>query len=88
MQTEVEEEYRGRVFGILETMAGAMMPLGTLLFGLLFDKFPAQWILLGSSSFLIVITLYMLRSSVLKVAYPELAKETKSFKLTEKIQQP
>lgn len=40
MQTEVEEEYRGRVFGILETMAGAMMPLGTLLFGLLFDKFP------------------------------------------------
>lgn len=38
MQTEVEEEYRGRVFGILETMAMAMMPLGTMLFGVLFDK--------------------------------------------------
>ncbi|MGE7923606.1 MFS transporter [Viridibacillus arvi] len=88
MQTEVEEEYRGRVFGILETMAMAMMPLGTLLFGLLFDKLPAQWILLGSSGILIVITLYMLRSNVLKEAYPELAKETNSIKFTEKIQQP
>jgi len=88
MQTEVEEEYRGRVFGILETMAMAMMPLGTMLFGVLFDKFPAQWILLGSSSTLIVITLYMLRSSVLKEAYPELAKVTNSIKLIEKIQQP
>ncbi|ETT82854.1 MFS transporter [Viridibacillus sp. FSL R5-0477] len=88
MQTEVEEEYRGRVFGILETMAMAMMPLGTMLFGVLFDKLPAQWILLGSSSTLIVITLYMLRSSVLKEAYPELAKVTNSIKFTEKIQQP
>ncbi|HWI47808.1 MAG TPA: MFS transporter [Rummeliibacillus sp.] len=73
MQTEVEEEYRGRVYGILEAMAMAMMPLGTMIFGLLFDHVEPQWILLGSCIALLVITSYMMRSSVVKQIYPELA---------------
>ena len=72
MQKDVEEEYRGRVFGILESMAMAMMPLGYLLFGLLYDIVPAQYVIWGSSICLVVLTAYMIRSSILKEAYPEL----------------
>lgn len=72
MQKDVDEEYRGRVFGILESMAMAMMPLGYLLFGLLYDKVPAEYVVLGSSLCLIVLTAYMIRTSVIKEAYPAL----------------
>ncbi|MGG0658165.1 MFS transporter [Rummeliibacillus pycnus] len=72
IQTEVEEIYRGRIFGILEAVAMAMMPLGTMVFGLLYDRVEPQWVLLGSSMVLLVITSYMMRSSVVKQIYPEL----------------
>ena len=74
MQKDVEEEYRGRVFGILESMAMAMMPLGYLLFGLLYDVVPAEYVVGTSSLCLIVLTGYLMRPSVLKEAHPELQK--------------
>jgi MFS transporter, DHA3 family, macrolide efflux protein len=74
MQKDVEEKYRGRVFGILESMCMAMMPLGYLLFGLLLDLVPAQYVVWGSSVCLILLTAYMMRPSVIKEAYPELEK--------------
>ncbi|PKH11649.1 MFS transporter [Planomicrobium sp. MB-3u-38] len=72
MQKDVEEEYRGRVFGILESMAMAMMPLGYLIFGLLYDLVPAEYVVIGSSLCLIVLTSFMMRPSILKQAHPEL----------------
>lgn len=72
MQKDVEEEYRGRVFGILESMAMAMMPLGYLLFGLLYDKVPAEYVVLGSSLCLIGLVAYMIRPNIIREAYPEL----------------
>ncbi|WP_019240609.1 MULTISPECIES: MFS transporter [Bacillus] len=63
LQKEVDEMYRGRIFGLLETMAMAMMPLGTILFGILYDFIPAEWLLITSSIFLISITLYMMREN-------------------------
>ena len=72
MQKDVEEEYRGRVFGILESMAMAMMPLGYLLFGLLYDVVPAEYVVIGSSICLIALTSYLMRPSILKQAHPEL----------------
>lgn len=72
MQKDVEEEYRGRVFGILESMAMAMMPLGYLLFGLLYDLVPAQYVVGVSSLCLIALTNYLMRPSVLKEAHPDL----------------
>lgn len=74
MQKDVDEEYRGRVFGILESMAMAMMPLGYLLFGLLYDILPAEYVVLGSSLCLIVLTAYLMRPSIMKAAHPELDK--------------
>jgi DHA3 family macrolide efflux protein-like MFS transporter len=73
MQKDVEEEYRGRVFGILESMAMAMMPLGYLLFGLLYDSVPAEYVVLGSSLCLIGLVAYMIRPNIIREAYPELA---------------
>lgn len=72
IQTEVEEVYRGRIFGILEAVAMAMTPFGTMIFGLLFDRVEPQWVLLGSCIVLLVITSYMMRSSVVTQIYPEL----------------
>lgn len=72
MQKRVDEEYRGRVFGILETMAMALTPLGMVIFGFLYDIVPAQWILFGSSTVLLITVLFMLRPSIMKQAHPEL----------------
>ncbi len=76
MQKDVDEEYRGRVFGILESMAMAMMPLGYLLFGLLYDLVPAQYVLWACSLCLLVLTAYSMRASIIREAYPELAKKS------------
>ncbi|WP_341959849.1 MFS transporter [Planococcus maritimus] len=75
MQKDVDEEYRGRVFGILESMAMAMMPLGYLLFGLLYDLVPAEYVLWACSLCLLVLTTYSMRASIIREAYLELAKK-------------
>lgn len=75
MQKDVEEEYRGRVFGILESMAMAMMPLGYLLFGLLYDLVPAEYVIWACSLCLLVLTAYNMRPAIIREAYPELAEK-------------
>ena len=72
LQKEVEENYRGRIFGILEMVAMGMMPLGTLIFGILYDIIPAQYILIVSSITLVAIVIIFLRRSVIELAHPEL----------------
>jgi MFS transporter, DHA3 family, macrolide efflux protein len=74
MQKQIDDDYKGRVFSILETMAMALMPLGMVLYGFLYDVFPAQWILLLSASVCVGIVLFLARSSVLKQVHPELDK--------------
>ena len=70
----IEEEYRGRVFGIIEMMAMSAMPIGTLTFGILYDSIPAQYILLFSGTVLICIVMLLLRPSIIEMAHPELKK--------------
>ncbi|WP_232336763.1 MFS transporter [Planococcus lenghuensis] len=71
LQKDVDEAYRGRIFGLLESMAMAMMPLGMLIFGLLFDAVPAQRVTGSSAICLIVLVCYLMRPSVIREAYPE-----------------
>jgi len=71
MQKLISEEYRGRVLGLLETMAMSMMPIGMVVFGILYDTIPATVILLVTSGIIVTISLVMLRTSVLKEAHPE-----------------
>jgi len=55
MQTKVEEEFRGRVFSLLETMAMALMPLAMIIFGVLYEYVPSEYILIVSSIALIIV---------------------------------
>ena len=75
MQKMIDDDYKGRVFSIIETAAMALMPLGVVIFGVLYDIFPAQWILIISSLLLIGVVLVLARPSVVRKAHPELAGE-------------
>ncbi|MCM3087817.1 MFS transporter [Bhargavaea ginsengi] len=75
MQKRVDDDYKGRVFAILETMAMALMPLGTVLYGFLYDLLPAEWILMVSAAVLIVVVLTLARPSVVRKAHPELVRK-------------
>lgn len=76
MQKDVDESYRGRIFGILEMMAMGLMPIGSLIFGILYDYVPAQIILLFCSAALILITLVAIPRSLIVSIYPDLKKNT------------
>ncbi|VDG93661.1 enterobactin exporter EntS [Lysinibacillus sphaericus] len=66
MMKLIDDDYKGRVFSILETMAMALMPLGMVLFGFLYDVLPAPWILISSSVLLILTVFILLRASVIR----------------------
>lgn len=66
LQKSIEESYRGRVFALFETLAMGMMPFGILIYGFLYDYFGAPSVLIGTGIIVISLTLYLLRTSVLK----------------------
>lgn len=71
-QKTIDDEYKGRVFSIVETMSMALTPFGMVIYGVLYDIFPAQYVLLLSAAMLIIITLSMMRTSVIRKVHPEL----------------
>lgn len=71
MQKSVDDDFKGRVISILETMAQVLMPLGTVIYGFLYDWVAAEWVLFISAGIIIGIALFMLRPSVIANAYPE-----------------
>ncbi|MBD8070905.1 MFS transporter [Bacillus sp. PS06] len=74
-QKQIDDEYKGRVFSILETSSMALMPIGMVLYGFLYDVLPAQWILICSSTILIGVVLLLARPSVIRNAHPELGRK-------------
>jgi len=71
MQKSVDDDFKGRVISILETMAQVLMPLGTVIYGFLYDWVAAEWVLFISAGIIIGIALFMLRPSVIANAYSE-----------------
>ncbi|WP_227394740.1 MFS transporter [Jeotgalibacillus aurantiacus] len=57
LQKTTPESYKGRVFGLLETVASGISPLGLVLFGFLYDVISPQWIILTCAALLISVTL-------------------------------
>lgn len=76
MQKKIDDDYKGRVFSILETIAMALMPLGMVIYGFLYDLFAAEWILTVSGFLLIFVVLILARPSVVRKAHPELVKDS------------
>ncbi|MDP4085537.1 MAG: MFS transporter [Bacillota bacterium] len=72
LQKQIDDDYKGRIFSILEMMAMALMPLGMLLYGYLYDVFPAQWIIILSSSLLVGSVLVLARPSVVRKIHPQI----------------
>lgn len=48
LQQKVEEEFLGRVFGILSMISSVMMPIGMLIFGPVSDLIKIEWLLVGT----------------------------------------
>ncbi|TYS13507.1 MFS transporter [Rossellomorea vietnamensis] len=67
-QKGIKEEFKGRVFGILETISQAMSPLGMIIFGLSFEWIGIGWSMIPSAFFLVAITIIMLRPSIIRGA--------------------
>lgn len=59
IQQKVEEEYLGRVFGILSMISSSMVPLGMLVFGPLADIVSIEIILLSTGSALILLSILL-----------------------------
>lgn len=66
-QQTIEEAYRGRVFGLLEMMAMAMMPIGTLIYGVLFDIVSPAALFIISGVCLIVIIVTLMPQSLIRL---------------------
>lgn len=65
LQQRVEDDFRGRVFGLLGMITGSMMPLGMLFFGPLADVVKIEWLLIGTGLLISVQALVMLGDKVL-----------------------
>ena len=83
LQKSVADEFKGRVFSIIETMAMALIPLGMVIYGVLYDVLPGEWILLLSAGMLIVITLIMARPSVIRKVHPEIGEKQEEVRSVE-----
>jgi DHA3 family macrolide efflux protein-like MFS transporter len=65
LQENVEEEYLGRVFGVLGMISSSMMPMGMLLFGPLSDYVEIEWLLIGTGILLFIQAFFLLGNKVL-----------------------
>lgn len=65
LHQQVEDSYRGRVFGVLGMIWSSMMPLGSLAFGPMADVMPIEWLLIGTGLLMCVQSMVMLSSKVM-----------------------
>jgi DHA3 family macrolide efflux protein-like MFS transporter len=59
LQEKVEEDYLGRVFGVMGMISTSMMPMGMLIFGPIADLIRIEWLLLGTGVLMLVLALFM-----------------------------
>lgn len=65
LQQKVEEDYLGRVFGVLGMISSIMMPMGMLVFGPVSDIIKIEWLLIGTGIIMIIEGICMLKNKVL-----------------------
>ncbi len=54
LQVKVEENYLGRIFGVMGMISSSVMPLGMLIFGPMSDAVKIEWMLLGTGIMIII----------------------------------
>lgn len=68
LQEKVDEDYLGRVFGVMGMITTSMMPLGMLVFGPIADYIKIEWLLLGTGVFIMLLALLLTKNKVLMKA--------------------
>jgi MFS transporter, DHA3 family, macrolide efflux protein len=65
LQEKIEENYLGRVFGVMGMISTSMMPIGMLIFGPIADIIAIEWLLAGTGAFIIILAILLGRNEVL-----------------------
>ncbi|ASW43187.1 MFS transporter [Clostridium isatidis] len=65
LQQKVEEEFLGRIFGVLRMISSIVLPIGMTVFGPLADIIDINWLLIISGLLMLVQSFYMFRSKEL-----------------------
>lgn len=74
LQEKIEENYLGRVFGVMGMISTSMMPMGMLIFGPIADIIAIEWLLVGTGAFIILLAVILGRDQVLlEAGKPELS---------------
>ncbi|MGC4378897.1 MFS transporter [Fictibacillus sp. Mic-4] len=73
VQKTTPEQYRGRVLGLVETVANVIAPISMIFYGFLFDYLNPVWILLASGLVLFLITIYKMRVSKIQKSSSEIS---------------
>ncbi|WP_226619658.1 MFS transporter [Cytobacillus firmus] len=74
LQEKIEENYLGRVFGVMGMISTSMMPIGMLIFGPIADVIAIEWLLVGTGAFIILLAVILGRDQVLlEAGKPELS---------------
>lgn len=58
LQQKVEENFLGRVFGVMGMISSIMMPLGMLVFGPMADVMRIEWLLVGTGAALVMVSFF------------------------------
>lgn len=76
LQEKVEENYLGRVFGVMGMISTSMMPIGMLVFGPIADFVRIEWLLIGTGVFMVVLTIAFSRNrALIEAGEPAVLKE-------------
>lgn len=65
LQEKIEEDYLGRVFGVMGMISTSMMPIGMLIFGPLADMIKIEWLLIGTGTFIMCLSILLVKNHVL-----------------------
>lgn len=76
LQEKIEEDFLGRVFGVMGMISTSMMPIGMLIFGPIADMIKIEWLLVGTGIFIIILAVFLGRNKVLIEAGKPALKES------------
>lgn len=65
LQQKVEQDFLGRVFGVLSMISSSLMPLSMLVYGPVADLIKIEWLLIGTGLLMFLMTAVMFKNKVL-----------------------
>ncbi|CAM4503702.1 major facilitator superfamily protein [Paenibacillus macerans] len=76
IQEKVDENFLGRVFGVIGMISTSMMPVGMLIFGPIADVIQIEWLLIGTGLLMLILSVFLGRNRVLLEAGKPSLKES------------